>query len=116
MPIPLSNINRVRFTTQYAVDKIVRTYTGSFSAPVNVDTYYEVPHDIGKKILPEVLFSVDNISYYPSSTPMVPNIATPAFTVLTASAVSDNVIKLYAGNYSGSNRTIYYKVMLIWPI
>lgn len=111
--MPLSdNIGKVAFTTKYAADKVVRTYTGSVSAPAGNSTH-TVDHDLGRAVLSESLFSIDNSLFYPVGIMIIPNLSNIMNYVITAVSVSSTQIKMYIE--CDSSRTVYYKVMLIWP-
>lgn len=109
------DLSKVAFTTKFPADKIVRTYHGSIPVANNADITQDIPHDLGRLILSETLYSIDNEIFYPAGMPIFPSFSNPGVQIILGAGVSASRIRLYITNYSGAVRTVYYKVMLIWP-
>lgn len=95
------------------VDKVVATYTGSLVLADASESTTTIDHGFGIKVFTESLFSIDGDNYYPVAS----TIGTPA-TGSSANmgiAVSTTQIKIYSYNNTGSEKTFYYRILVIWP-
>lgn len=106
------NLDKVAFLTLYPVDKIVKTLTGSFTVGNFVTTSSTVSHDLNKMCFSETLYSIDNVNFYGIGQ----EIKSGSGSVTVVAEVGQNDATFYADNYNtGGTKTIYYRMMLIWP-
>lgn len=101
----------VYYATQYAIDKIVGVYRGSYTSGTDTTTLggylyqYPIPHDFTRPVFCELLVSLDGITYQDGG-------AFDATLTFAGIAYSDSSnIYITTGTASG---TIYYKVICSW--
>lgn len=107
------NLDNVAFLTKYPVDKIVKTIRGSFTVGDFATTSSTVSHGMNRRCFSETLYSIDDVTYYSTGQ----QIKSGSGSVNFVTEVGINNVVMYADNYStGSTKTIYYRIMIIWPI
>lgn len=125
----IDNIDKIAFSTQFPIDKIVGYYEGSFaiaaaatSPPFDVlaSATKTITHDLGYRPFTDGLWSIDDTNYYPFSVPIITDIGNlttaSTFDILTANDVSTSTeAQIRAYSYDQAARTIYYKLWLIYP-
>lgn len=101
----------------HPTDKVVEVIEGSYvvgatGGPTPGTKLVTVPHSQTEKCLPYVMWSTDNVNFYPGATWRYPAINGP---VITAAYCTDTDVDIITGNFYITSLTIYYKVFLIWP-
>ena len=125
----IDNIERIAFSTQFPIDKIVGYYQGNFniaaattsgSFDVNSSASISITHGLGYRPLTDGLWSIDNTNFYPLGVQIITDIGnlTTASTfdaLFTAETSSSTTIQIKAYSSDQAARTIYYKIWLIFP-
>lgn len=112
----LNNLDNVAFAAPLPVDKIVRTYTGSFSVGAGLTGSTSIAHNLNKKCYPNLSWSIDNSTFYPSGILLYTSTILSGSAVNCVAAIDTNTAYIYANNGTGSSRTFHYRLELIWPV
>lgn len=111
-----SNFEDVAFTTTESIDKIVKVFTGNYTAADlttrvgNLDTAYifTIPHGLSRPVFCELLWSVDG------GTTWVDGGVLDAATVQAKLAFSDNTNIYILDSLAGPTASVLYKVYCSW--
>jgi hypothetical protein len=115
----LSNLQKVFFASQYAIDRILTPETtvsysiaaGSPGAPT-IDTH-TISHSLGKAAFITFAFSVDGSNYYAQGNPIRFNaIAGTVPSVIVDAAVDSTTIYFYISNDNTSPQTVSIRYVL----
>jgi hypothetical protein len=121
MSIAAGFIKQLLDTIRYPPDKILDTYTGSFTAAAGVSAFLpvrtesSVPHTYGKAVLLNMTYSMDGGATWQDSGTAVPDLTTPSAPIFDTTYVgcyctSSNIV-LTATNFITSSKSITYKVV-----
>lgn len=99
------------FSSQYPIDKIVETHNGSFVVPAGGSSSTTINHSLGRKCFTEMIWSRDGTNFQdggqPYSSATADTVALPA--------ADTNSITIYGGTTEGTDQTINYVLLVIWP-
>lgn len=101
----------------HPTDKVVELIEGSHAVPA-VSGFTPgtkatvVAHNQSEKCLPQIMWSTDNVNFYPGAMWRYPTAGTP---LTTTAYCTDNNVVILTGNF-GTAVTVYYKVFLLWPM
>lgn len=107
--------------TDYPFDKVVRTYTGNFTALARFGSFQPrrtervIPHDFGDWGLVVGAFSTDNTNWLPFGvTNAIIESGFPTFQTVETNAYCDTTnIVVQASNWLDTSQTVYYALQLI---
>jgi hypothetical protein len=115
MSIPLSNVSKVNFFSQYSIDKICGNTVGSYNAAdyttqvgggaFNTLYVYNIPHNFTRPVVVDMLVSLDNINFLPQEF----SLSNGQF--LLAYSDSSNI---YIINSDNSSTIYYYWMVFTW--
>ena len=117
MPILSSAINsKVRYYSGAPLDKIVRVYTGFYSAGNlvarvgSIGTVYvhRIAHGLGRPVFCDLLWSTDNVNWYDNGTYNIGG------SIQGHIAFSDSTYVYIFHDYATTATPIYYKVYCSW--
>ena len=111
-----SNIDNVSYISTLNNDKILATYTGSFTAAVGtvfvpVNTTSTITHALGL-CLPIMIWSIDNVTWYDAGAPLYTEGATLVNNIEGTCYATATTIVVTARNYTTAT-TFYYKIAVV---
>lgn len=112
----VSNIENVALSSEYATDKIVAVYSGSFNAStaptLSVSIVYkEIPHPFGRPVFTKTQVSKDNVIWSDENSF---NPYDSSSTLGISYSTSSSVFVLYNNPTGPPSGTIYYRVIAFW--
>lgn len=123
MSISVSNAKNMQFSLRYPPDKILNIYEGSFTAQASSNppfdayrTEHTINHGLGTYVFMQMTYSLDGGTTWQDQFITVPDLSTPSAPVFQTceigcySTTSDIIV--VASNFTGSNKTITYKVVI----
>lgn len=109
------DISKVGFSTQNPIDKILYespvatvAVAAAPSADETAKITVTVPHEFGASVVSNLMFSVDNVNFYPMATRIMYNIAGQFAYTTAYGYANDTSVSIHVSNYSPSARTVYY--------
>lgn len=121
MSLTVDQIKKLFFSSQYEMDKVLDVFQDSFSISASGSEFSPVyanhsfAHGLGGLALPLLIFSTDNVSWYPAgSSPIVTRSGFPTdqSTEATAYCTATDVV-IMANNWTLTSKTIYYAVAMV---
>jgi len=119
-----ANAQDMLFATDYPPDKIVRVYTGSFSAAASSSpffaerTHYAIDHSYGETVFLQMSYSRDGGVTWQDQHVNVPDLSspsTPVFQTVEVGCYSTSTqIVMVASSYLGSVASIQFRVAAFW--
>lgn len=119
--IPVANIKNFLFTTRYPPDKILETYTGSFTAPPSLSgstlhrTEFPIDHTFGDSLFLQTTYSLDGGITWQDQDTSIPDLSTPSQPVfetvdVDAYATSTQIV-IVVSNFLTVTKTVTYNVV-----
>lgn len=115
---------------EYPIDKIVGFYEGSFNiAAAGIDGFgfdvastatVTIIHGLDYIPLTDMIWSIDNINFYPSGTELITDYGAALFddtydSLIAIERVGATTVIILGESIDNAARTIYYKLWLIHP-
>lgn len=108
-------------STDYGIDKVLGTFTGSFNAIQRYAqfsprrTSYETAHSFNVACLINGVYSFDQVTWYPFGVNVADTSSTwPVFQTIEVNAYSDDTnLVVQASNWTATSREIYYACQLM---
>lgn len=122
MTLSAANGKRMRFTSRFPPDKILDIFEGSFTATQSsapgalaFRTNSAFNHNLGSLVFLQMTYSLDGGSTWQDQHVIVPDLSVPTmpiFQTLEAGCYSTSTqIVIVASNWTGSAKTVTYKVV-----
>jgi hypothetical protein len=121
MTLTAANAKNMRFTLRYPPDKILGTFTGSFSAAATASpgltahrTESAFSHGLGGLMYLQMRYSLDSGTTWQDQHVIVPDLSTPSTPVFQTVEVgcycTTTQIVIVASNWTSSSKSITYEV------
>lgn len=125
----IDNIDKIAFSTQFPIDKIVGYYEGSFAIAGDPGAFFDdgvtatttITHGLGYRPMLDTIWSIDGTNYRPSGVEIITDVGNlagnpntyDALYLLDSSSTTNIIIRGYSVDQTA--RTIYYKTWLLYP-
>lgn len=116
-----SDAAKTILNTDFLLDKVISTFTGTFSAPARFGNFNPrrtsnaITHNAGAWCLINGAYSFDNTTWYPFGVNVADTSgAQPTFQNVEVNGYcTDSQVVVQASNWTTGSRTIYYALQLI---
>lgn len=102
---------KIAFSSDYPVDKVVRTYPGSLVVPAGGSASTVITHSLNRKCFTEMAWSRDGSNYQDAGL----SYASPTGNTVAIQAADTNTVTIYGGTDEAGPQTINYILYVVWP-
>ena len=102
---------KIAFSSAYPIDKVVKTYPGSFTVPAGGSSSTVVTHNLNKKCFTEMIWSRDGTNYQDAGLAY----STATADTVAIQAADTNTVTIYGGTSEATPQMINYILYVIWP-